>query len=272
MIRIIVLASTILAATRKSSECRPVRNDSGIRAIVVGVLLSAFAALFVAAPVSAESVRVTMTGMVTTDPLALASIDIGDPVTATFVVDLDAPGFALTDGEVVSFTGEWMAHATAQRSGSVTIGDSVTLPYAPMMFQSRPGVLVRNNASLLLNNVLTVGPLDGLSFGGVDPDAAYAGALQVDGNPVFGYEAFLTDTSQAAFDDALLDNVQTATFGDFDLAELQIYFSEAAVGDPATTVYIDLDTYSVTSVPVPAAVWLLGSALGLLGWMKRRGT
>ena len=26
----------------------------------------------------------------------------------------------------------------------------------------------------------------------------------------------------------------------------------------------------VTNVPVPAAVWLFGSALGLLGWMKRK--
>ncbi len=29
-------------------------------------------------------------------------------------------------------------------------------------------------------------------------------------------------------------------------------------------------TYGFTPVPVPAAVWLFGSALGLLGWMKRK--
>lgn len=31
-----------------------------------------------------------------------------------------------------------------------------------------------------------------------------------------------------------------------------------------------LSSYSLTVVPIPAAVWLFGSALGLLGWMRRR--
>jgi hypothetical protein len=30
--------------------------------------------------------------------------------------------------------------------------------------------------------------------------------------------------------------------------------------------------YAVTTLPVPAAAWLFGSALGLLGWMRRRST
>lgn len=29
-------------------------------------------------------------------------------------------------------------------------------------------------------------------------------------------------------------------------------------------------TYEILPVPVPAAVWLFGSAVGLLGWMRRR--
>lgn len=33
-----------------------------------------------------------------------------------------------------------------------------------------------------------------------------------------------------------------------------------------------IDSFDATVVPIPPAVWLFGSALGLLGWMKRRTT
>jgi hypothetical protein len=33
---------------------------------------------------------------------------------------------------------------------------------------------------------------------------------------------------------------------------------------------VAIDNLSVTLVPIPAAVWLFGSALGLLGWIRRR--
>ncbi|MGI9344608.1 MAG: VPLPA-CTERM sorting domain-containing protein [Gammaproteobacteria bacterium] len=45
--------------------------------------------------------------------------------------------------------------------------------------------------------------------------------------------------------------------------------------DDATQVaraYANIDTITTSTVPVPAAVWLFGSALGLLGWARRRRT
>ena len=36
------------------------------------------------------------------------------------------------------------------------------------------------------------------------------------------------------------------------------------------TDYWKLDNISVNIVPIPAAVWLFGSALGLLGWARQR--
>jgi len=35
-------------------------------------------------------------------------------------------------------------------------------------------------------------------------------------------------------------------------------------------IFLDDASLTVTPIPVPAAVWLFGSALGLLGWMRRR--
>jgi len=33
---------------------------------------------------------------------------------------------------------------------------------------------------------------------------------------------------------------------------------------------VEIDNVNVSAVPIPAAVWLFGSGLGLLGWMKRK--
>ena len=44
-----------------------------------------------------------------------------------------------------------------------------------------------------------------------------------------------------------------------------IVFSTATEPDP-----LALTAWSLTPVPVPAAVWLFGSALGLFGWMRRK--
>ncbi len=51
-----------------------------------------------------------------------------------------------------------------------------------------------------------------------------------------------------------------------DLASVGIYISS---GVPQS---LTIDNFSASIVPIPAAVWLFGSGLGLLGWMRRRQT
>lgn len=42
-------------------------------------------------------------------------------------------------------------------------------------------------------------------------------------------------------------------------------------GSPlATDAHFALDNQNISPIPIPAAVWLFGSALGLLGWMRRK--
>ncbi|MGI9291169.1 MAG: VPLPA-CTERM sorting domain-containing protein [Gammaproteobacteria bacterium] len=60
-------------------------------------------------------------------------------------------------------------------------------------------------------------------------------------------------------------------FSDPGVSRLQpgIFFDPEIVYNESS-VKFDIDDVSLTAVPVPAAVWLFGSALAGLGWMKRR--
>jgi hypothetical protein len=61
----------------------------------------------------------------------------------------------------------------------------------------------------------------------------------------------------------------------FDLTTLgtSVAAQIAAVGsNPVVPASIGVDRITLTTVPIPAAVWMFGSALGLLGWMRRKET
>lgn len=64
----------------------------------------------------------------------------------------------------------------------------------------------------------------------------------------------------------LTDSLSTYNFAGLGtLSNLSISFDGSSYFAP-----FDLDNINVTTVPVPAAVWLFGSALGFLGWSRRR--
>lgn len=54
--------------------------------------------------------------------------------------------------------------------------------------------------------------------------------------------------------------------------QLTIVRSTRFVGDPTSAFFnfAKTDTFTFTVVPVPAAAWLFVSALGLMGWIRRR--
>jgi len=55
----------------------------------------------------------------------------------------------------------------------------------------------------------------------------------------------------------------------FSLKEPSGYW-DYGYGTSSNFANIELDSITVSAVPVPAAVWLFGSGLGLLGWLRRR--
>jgi hypothetical protein len=82
-----------------------------------------------------------------------------------------------------------------------------------------------------------------------------------------GYMSFdMRDNTGTVFSDDSLP-LSPPDLGDFNSISMSLKFNNfdfSANGD------VELTLNSITAVPVPAAVWLFGSALGLLGWMRRR--
>lgn len=78
----------------------------------------------------------------------------------------------------------------------------------------------------------------------------------------------------ASFATAVPFVVDTPTVPSFNpnaAGEYNFYIGFTKNNVPSFSGVVGIDV-NVSVVPVPAAVWLMGSAVGLLGWMRRRAT
>ena len=178
---------------------------------------------------------------------------------------------------------------TFEEVGEITSGYVYTTQIGDMVFQNNiggtgnpPGIGIINASNLFsaeLNlthspsNAAALSPTVRYSMqlvnGGLfDLEYAYFGVTHPNGNNGFTVEAWRG--SSLVFSRNIGDIGQSATLISFGWSEVDKVIFGANMFSTGFNVVDDL-TYSVASVPIPAAFWLFGSGLiGMLGFMRRR--
>jgi len=104
---------------------------------------------------------------------------------------------------------------------------------------------------------------------------AYSGDL-IGGQPVHAIDVRFGDSAGTALMDTSLPSELDSS--DFDLPpwgsriEIPIYDFLEDEWVWTSAVKFDVTDFTTTTVPIPAAVWLFGSALAGLGWLRRKQT
>ena len=112
---------------------------------------------------------------------------------------------------------------------------------------------------------LLIGLLDPLTEGNGFDSLRFQ--IFVEGGSVFD-QTFLSSAAADAFFDDKLFAISGWALGLTDDLDLKFQFDLTA--SSASDGYFTNFVVGINSVPVPPAVWLFGSALALLGWMRRK--
>jgi len=96
-----------------------------------------------------------------------------------------------------------------------------------------------------------------------------SGTLNVD-LEIIGYQAGGGQVSTTLFSSDVGSTINFSGFDNLEYVEFILLgdYNPVAINDGGYWPVVSID--NVTVAPVPAAVWLLGSALAGLGWMRRR--
>jgi hypothetical protein len=206
----------------------------------------------------------------------------GDTITGTFIVDDDKdnggpgsdPGPGTNEGH--EYTSFWEFNGA---------------PYSADLLNEDLGTSFSSGTQAIVVNdglVLTLADTGGLVPAGTYDWIEILGATTSDYCPLPGGDCsgdpnqiLVADGEEwtlAIFATDALGNPDDNWFSGGDIPQnLPTYYSAFllgfefdAVGNEVGVVLADVDIMTITAIPVPAAFWLFGSALGGLGWMRRR--
>jgi hypothetical protein len=142
-------------------------------------------------------------------------------------------------------------------------------------YQLTPGFSAQVNGHTIATNRLSVTVYH--NFGGDVADMVWLTGSRpvVDGgtsypNGAFGFvvasrggtQVLSSDALPASFDVNAYDGGPGYNYG----------FLQADGGPTGQLLQFSVDSVTSTAVPIPAAVWLFGSALGVMGWVSRKAT
>ena len=274
----------------------PKRSRAVLSAIVF-ILVLTFSSLSIAA-----SVVVSVHTAVTYDGVTYGGDDlftvdtVADTGSLFETIDGFASGitvdamFIQSDGKIrLSTTGNAMLGGAPVLDGDLVeydpVTDTGTVVFSESLFDDDEDIdalFVRSNGNLLLSTE-TPATLGGLSFDDSDvveynpvtdiatmfllSSGVFDGDYDVDAFHVLQNGNYVLSTRQAGA-------IGGVGFADEDLVEYDPLGATASVlfvGDGFTGQSPDIHAAHVL-VPVPAAFWLFGSALALMGWLKRRVT